>query len=34
MVTEDTTVRTLPDDFDADELRAMLTTNGGERLPG
>jgi hypothetical protein len=30
VVSADTTVRTLPDDFDGDKLRAMLTANGGE----
>jgi hypothetical protein len=33
VVTADGTVRTLPDDFDADKLRAMLTANGGKRTP-
>jgi hypothetical protein len=33
VVSADTTVRTLPDDFDPEKLRAMLTANGGERLP-
>jgi Protein of unknown function (DUF1559) len=32
VVSADTTVRTLPDDFDGNKLRAMLTTNGGEVL--
>jgi hypothetical protein len=32
VVTADTTVRALPDDYDGNKLRAMLTANGGERL--
>jgi hypothetical protein len=31
VVSADGTVRTLPDDFDANKLRAMLAANGGER---
>ena len=31
VVSADTTVRTLPDDFDPNKLRAMLTANGGEK---
>ena len=31
VVSGETTVRTLPDDFDRKKLRAMLTANGGER---
>jgi hypothetical protein len=30
VVSADGTVRTLPDDFDANKLRAMLTANGGD----
>jgi Protein of unknown function (DUF1559) len=33
VVSVDGSVRTLPDDFDPNTLRAMLTANGGERLP-
>ena len=32
VVSADGTVRTLPDDFDPDKLRAMLTANGGEEI--
>ncbi len=32
VVSADTTVRTLPDDFDPNKLRAMLTANGGEKI--
>ncbi len=32
VVSADGTVRTLPDDYDGNKLRAMLTANGGERL--
>jgi hypothetical protein len=32
VVSADTTVRTLPDDYDGNKLRAMLTANGGEGL--
>ncbi len=32
VVTADGTVRTLPDDFDPEQLRAMLTANGGEKI--
>jgi hypothetical protein len=32
VVTADGSVRTLPDDFDANKLRAMLTANGGEKI--
>jgi hypothetical protein len=32
VVSADGTVRTLPDGFDANKLRAMLTANGGERV--
>jgi hypothetical protein len=32
VVSADTAVRTLPDDYDANKLRAMLTANGGDRL--
>ena len=32
VVSADGTVRTLPDDFDPEMLRAMLTANGGERF--
>ncbi len=32
VVSADTTVRTLPDDFDPRKLRAMLTANGGEPI--
>jgi hypothetical protein len=32
VVSADTTVRTLPDDFDPNKLRAMLTANGGEAI--
>jgi hypothetical protein len=32
VVCADTTVRTLPDDYAPEKLRAMLTANGGERL--
>jgi hypothetical protein len=32
VVSADTPVRTLPDDFNSNKLRAMLTANGGERL--
>jgi hypothetical protein len=32
VVSVDTTVRTLPDDFDPNRLRAMLTANGGEAI--
>ena len=30
VVSADTTVRTLPDDYDSDKLRAELTTDGGD----
>ncbi len=30
VVSADTTVRTLPDDYDPEKLRTMLTANGGE----
>jgi hypothetical protein len=33
VVSADTTVRTLPNNFEPARLRAMLTANGGERLP-
>ncbi len=32
VVSADTTVRTLPDDYDGNKLRAMLTANGGESV--
>jgi len=32
VVSADGTVRTLPDDFDPEKLRAMLTANGGEKI--
>ena len=32
VVSADMTVRTLPDDFDPNKLRAMLTANGGEKI--
>ncbi len=32
VVSSDGTVRTLPDDYDGDRLRAMLTANGGEKF--
>ena len=32
VVSADTTVRTLPDNFDPNKLRAMLTANGGEKI--
>jgi hypothetical protein len=32
VVSADGTVRTLPDDFDPNTLKAMLTANGGERV--
>ncbi len=32
IVCADGTLHTLPDDFDADKLRAMLTANGGEKI--
>jgi hypothetical protein len=32
VVSTDGTVHTLPDDFDPNKLRAMLTANGGETL--
>ena len=32
VVSADGTVRTLPDDFDPEKLRAMLTANGGEAI--
>jgi len=30
VVSVDTTVRTLPDDYDPEKLRTILTANGGE----
>jgi hypothetical protein len=30
VVSADTTVRTLPDDYDGNKLRALLTTDGGD----
>lgn len=32
VVSADGSVRTLPDDYDGNKLRAMLTANGGEEL--
>ncbi len=32
VVSADTSVRTLPDNFDANKLRAMITANGGEEI--
>ena len=32
VVSADGTLHTLPDDFDPNKLRAMLTANGGERI--
>jgi hypothetical protein len=32
VVYADTTIRTLPDDYDGNKLRAMLTANGGDGL--
>jgi hypothetical protein len=32
VVSADTMVRTLPEDFDPDRLRAMLTAHGGEAI--
>jgi hypothetical protein len=32
VVAADTIVRTLPDHYDGNKLKAMLTANGGERV--